>query len=118
VPLAVRVPSGENVDMASELPEPTSGRGERRVPNYEETGSLTIRIELTALFDEAYEGDEDGYVWLERWRRTVQPRVVRAVFDALRSDPAFDVIPVSRGRAPDENVEVDVRLRGAGRGPT
>lgn len=79
---------------------------------YREEGSLTIRIELSAEFAESYEGDEDGYAWLERWRRTVQPKAVRALFEALRSDPAsFDAVPVSRGRAPDENLDVEVTFR-------
>jgi hypothetical protein len=78
---------------------------------YREDGALTIRIELGAEFDESYEGDDDGYAWLETFRKDVQPKVVRAVFEALRSHPAFDAIPVSRGRSPDENVEVEVRFR-------
>lgn len=78
---------------------------------YREDGSLTIRVHLSAEFGDEYEGDDDGYAWLERFRREVQPRLVRAVFEALRSDPSFEAIPVSRGRAPDENVEVEVRLR-------
>lgn len=78
---------------------------------YREDGALTIRIELGAEFDDAYEGDDDGYAWLERFRRDVQPRVVRALFEALRSDPDFDAIPVSRGRSPDDNVEVEVRYK-------
>jgi hypothetical protein len=78
---------------------------------HREEGTLTIRIELSAEFDEDYEGDDDGLVWLERWRASVQPRVVRALFEALRSEPRFDAIPVTRGRAPDENVDVEVRFR-------
>lgn len=79
--------------------------------NYREQGTLTIRIDLSAEFDDAYEGDEDGYAWLERWRSQVQPKLVRAVFDALRSDPRFVSLPVSRGRNPEENVEIDVSFR-------
>jgi hypothetical protein len=78
---------------------------------YREEGELTIRIGLLAAFGDAYEGDDDGYAWLDRFRREVQPRLVRAVFEELRKDPSFDVIPVTRGRAPDENVEIEVRLR-------
>jgi hypothetical protein len=81
------------------------------MPVHREEGLFTIRIELSAEFEGSYEGDDDGYAWLTRWRTTVQPRVVRAVFEALRSQPGFDVVPVSRGRAPDENVDVEVRLR-------
>ncbi len=77
---------------------------------YREEGTLVIRIDLSAEFGESYEGDEDGYAWLAKWRATVQPRVVRAVFEALRSEPGYDAIPVSRGRAPDENVDVEVHV--------
>jgi hypothetical protein len=78
---------------------------------HREEGALTIRIELAAEFGEDYEGDDDGNAWLERWRADVQPRVVRALFDALRSDPRYHAIPVSRGRAPDENIEIEVRFK-------
>lgn len=81
------------------------------MPVHREEGELTIRLELSAEFDESYEGDDDGYAWLERFRGEVQPKVVRAVFEALRGHRAFDAIPVSRGRAPDENVDVEVRFR-------
>jgi hypothetical protein len=80
-------------------------------PPHVEEASLTIRIELRAEFAPDYEGEDDGRAWLERWRANVQPRVVRAVFDALRADPSFDVIPASRGKSPDENVDIDVRFR-------
>jgi hypothetical protein len=78
---------------------------------HREEGRFTIRIELSAEFAEDYEGDDDGNAWLERWKDTVRPKVVRAVFDALRSDPSFEAIPTSRGASPDENVEIAVRLR-------
>ena len=78
---------------------------------HHEEGALTIRIELSAEFGETYEGDDDGYAWLERFRGDVQPKLVRALFEALRSDKRFDVIPVSRGRSPDENVDIEVRFR-------
>jgi hypothetical protein len=78
---------------------------------HREEGALTIRVELSAEFGEDYEGDDDGNVWLERFRREVQPSVVRALFDALRADRMFDVIPVSRGRYPDENEDVVLWFR-------
>ncbi len=81
------------------------------MPVHREEGSLTICLELSAEFGDDYEGDDDGLAWLERWRKTVQPRVVRALFEALRSEPGYDAIPVTRGRAPDENVDVEVRFR-------
>jgi hypothetical protein len=88
-----------------------------RAALYEENGVFNIRIELSAKFEDDYEGDDDGYVWLEKWRAAVQPRLVRAVFEALRSDASFDAIPVSRGRAPDENLDVEVRFEASRRRP-
>jgi len=82
--------------------------GER--PFHREEGRFTIRIELAADFDEDYEGDDDGYAWLERFRDVIRPRLARAVFDALRSDPDFTAVPTSRGASPDEHLEIDVRF--------
>ena len=78
---------------------------------HREEGRFIVRVELSAEFDEDYEGDEDGYVWLDRWRARVQGRLVRAVFDELRSEPGFDAVPASRGKSPDEEIEIHVRLR-------
>jgi hypothetical protein len=78
---------------------------------HREDATLTIRIDLSAEFADDYEGDDDGLAWLEQFRREVQPNVVRAVFEALRQSRRFDVIPVSRGRAPDENVDIEARFR-------
>jgi len=79
---------------------------------HREEGSFTIRIELSAEFDDAYEGDDDGLAWLHRWTATTRERAVRAVFDALRSDRAFDVVPSSRGASPDAEAHISLRFRG------
>lgn len=81
------------------------------MPVHREEGHFTIRIELSAHFDEDYEGDDDGNAWLRRWQEEVRPRLARAVVDVLREGGRFDAIPVSRGAAPDENFELAVRLR-------
>jgi hypothetical protein len=84
---------------------------------HREVATFTVRIELSAEFDEDYEGDDDGNVWLERWRARVQPRLARAVFDQLRSEPGFTAVPVSRGKSPDDELEIAVRfLPGAAQG--
>jgi hypothetical protein len=82
--------------------------------DHREEARFTIRLELSAEFDEAYEGDDDGYAWLEAWRARVRPRVVAAVFEALRTGGAFDAIPTSRGASPDDELAIDVRLRRPG----
>jgi hypothetical protein len=84
---------------------------------HREEGRFIVRVELSAEFDEDYEGDDDGYAWLNRWRARVQARVVRAVFDELRSEPGFDAVPASRGKSPDEEIEIHVRLRPAFKAP-
>lgn len=69
-----------------------------------------VRIGLSAEFGDDYEGDDDGFAWLEKWRAQVRRRLVRAVFEQLRADPAFDAIPISRGRDPEEEIEIAVRF--------
>jgi hypothetical protein len=78
---------------------------------HREDGRFVVRIELSAEFDEDYEGDEDGYGWLTRWRDRVRPRLARAVFDVLRAEPGFEAVPASRGQSPDEELEISVRFR-------
>jgi hypothetical protein len=86
------------------------------MPVHREEGRFTIRVELSAEFDESYEGDDDGYAWLTRFREQVQPRLAKAVFDVLRGGDGLPgglslrAIPVTRGTSPDENLEIDVRL--------
>lgn len=77
---------------------------------HREHGQFIVRIELSAEFGAEYDGDDDGNAWLERWRAQVQPRVVRAVFEQLRSEPGFSAIPASRGKNPDDEVEIAVRF--------
>ncbi len=81
---------------------------------HREEGRFVVRIELSAEFAEDYEGDDDGNAWLEAWRARVQPRVVRAVFAELRSEPGFSAIPVTRGKNPEDELEIAVTFaRGA-----
>ncbi len=80
---------------------------------HREEGTFVVRIELSAEFGEDYEGDDDGNAWLEAWRARVQPRILRAVFGELRAEPGYRAIPVSRGRNPEEEVEISVRFERA-----
>jgi hypothetical protein len=77
---------------------------------HREEGRFVVRIELSAEFGEDYEGDADGYAWLEAWRARVQPRVARAVFAELRAEPGFTAVPASRGQSPDAELEIAVRF--------
>jgi hypothetical protein len=82
---------------------------------HHEEGGFVIRIDLSADFDADYEGDDDGYAWLEAWRLRVRPRLVRAVIEELRADAGFVAIPVSRGKSPDDELEVSVRFQSGDR---
>ena len=75
---------------------------------HREEGRFVVRIELSAEFGEDYEGDDDGNAWLQAFRERVQPRLVRAVFNELRAEPGFSAVPVSRGRDPQEELEIAV----------
>jgi hypothetical protein len=83
---------------------------------HREEGRFVVRIELSAEFGPDYEGDEDGYAWLEAWRARVRPRIVQAVFEQLRAERGFLVVPLSRGKSPEEEIEIEVRLRPGSRG--
>ena len=77
---------------------------------HREEGRFVVRIELSAEFGEDYEGDDDGYAWLQAWHDRVQPRLARAVFDQLRAEPGFTALPASRGKSPEEELEIAVRF--------
>lgn len=78
---------------------------------HREEGDFSIRIELSAEFEEDYVGDADGYAWLESWRARVRPRIARAVMRELRAEPGFSAVPTSRGKSPDDELVIAVRLR-------
>jgi hypothetical protein len=77
---------------------------------YRENKTFTLRIELEASFPDEYEGDDDGGEWLRRWSREVRPGVVRAVLEALAAGgPRYQIVPRSRGKSADDEVEIGVR---------
>jgi hypothetical protein len=78
---------------------------------HREDGRFVVRIELSAEFGEDYEGDDDGFGWLERWRARVQPRIARAIFAELRTEAGFEAVPASRGKSPDDEIEIAVHFK-------
>lgn len=80
------------------------------MPVHREEASFTVRIELSAEFGDDYEGEEDGNAWLERWRARVGPRLVKAIFEQLRAEPGFTAVPSSRGKNPEDELEIAVRF--------
>jgi hypothetical protein len=83
---------------------------------HREEGRFVVRVELSAEFGEDYEGDEDGYAWLRAWRARVLPRLARVVFDELRAAPGYSAVPASRGKDPEDELEITVRYEPRDRG--
>jgi hypothetical protein len=81
------------------------------VQPYRETKTFVIRIELEAEFADDYAGDDDGGEWLRRWMSETRPEVVAAVMRALAADRRFRITPQSRGKHPEDEVEIGVSLR-------
>jgi hypothetical protein len=80
------------------------------MPHREER-SYSIDVNLVAEFDDAYEGDEDGFVWYERFEALLKPKLVAAVSEALRSDQRFSVIAAPRGKDPERTLELELRFK-------
>jgi hypothetical protein len=76
--------------------------------DHREERELSIQLHLSASFSDDYEGDEDGFVWHERWSKEIEPRLLAAIFDVLRSHPRFRAVPAPRGRDPETGVDIDV----------
>ncbi len=78
---------------------------------HREERDFVISVHLSAVFDEDYEGDEDGYAWHQRFEAGVRPALVAAVFDVLRAQPDARVVAAPRGRHPSDAVDIDVEFR-------
>lgn len=80
------------------------------MPHREER-SYAIDIHLVAEFDDAYEGDEDGFAWVERFESSLKPRLTAAVQSALASDPRFQLLAAPRGKDPERALELELRFK-------
>jgi hypothetical protein len=78
---------------------------------HREERSFSIDVNLVAEFDDAYEGDEDGYAWVQRFEAGLKPRLVAAVTEALRSDPRFTLLAAPRGKDPERALELELRFK-------
>ncbi|MEP7049663.1 MAG: hypothetical protein ABJB12_04890 [Pseudomonadota bacterium] len=77
---------------------------------HREEKTFTITLNLSAEFADDYSGDEDGFVWHERFLNGVRPALVAALFEALRAQPRFHAVAAPRGRAPASALDLDVRF--------
>lgn len=75
---------------------------------HREERPFSIELTVSAEFPDDYEGDDDGYSWFEAFE-LLKPRLIAALFDAVRSDPNWRVISAPRGRDPDRAVEFELQ---------
>ncbi len=75
---------------------------------HREQKTFTITLHLSADFQDDYTGDEDGFVWHERFQQAVRPALIAAVHDALRTQPRFRAVAAPRGRDPESALDLDV----------
>ena len=79
--------------------------------SHREERSFSIELNLVAEFDDAYEGDDDGYAWYARFEAQVLPQLTRAVTDALKRDPNFALRAAPRGKDPERTLELELRFK-------
>jgi len=75
---------------------------------YREERELVIRLHLGAEFDEAYEGDADGYEWYGEFDRQVRPALLRELLRVLTASGAYRITPINRGLDAHEELELSV----------
>ena len=80
------------------------------MPHREER-SFSIEVSLVAEFDDAYEGEEDGFAWFEHFEAGLKPRLTAAVTEALRLDPRFQLLSAPRGKDPERTLELELRFK-------
>jgi len=78
---------------------------------HREERTFAITLHLSADFPDDYSGDDDGFAWHERFQQTLRPKLVAAVFDALRADSRFNAVAAPRGRDPESALDLDVTFR-------
>ena len=79
---------------------------------YREQRELVIRLHLSAEFDDAYEGDDDGYEWYRAFDEQIRPELVRALLQVLTSRPGYRITPINRGLDSHEELELAVERIG------
>lgn len=75
---------------------------------HREEREFSIVLHVAAEFEDDYAGDEDGFAWHEAFERGLKPRLLAAVFDALRSQPGWRAVSAPRGRDPERAIEIDL----------
>ena len=75
---------------------------------HREEKTFSITLHLSAAFADDYAGDEDGFVWHERFQHAVRPALVAAVHEALRAQPRFHAAAPRAHADPESALDLDV----------
>jgi hypothetical protein len=73
-----------------------------------EERDFTLRLDLRCTFEDGYEGELDGFVWLREFQDRILPRVVDAAVRAIRAHPGWAVRTGNRGRAIEDELSLVV----------
>ena len=79
--------------------------------HYVEEREFTLRFELRCEFPEGYDGDADGFEWLEEFP-AIAAELVQSAAAVIRRHPGWGVRPANRGRPADEEVTLVVTREG------
>jgi hypothetical protein len=70
---------------------------------YVEEREFLLRLEVRCPFPPDYDGDQDGYAWVESFR-PIAAQIVQAAAAAVKAHPGWRVRFANRGRSTDEEV--------------
>jgi len=77
-----------------------------RAGMYQEEKTFVLRFSLEASFPDDYDGDGDHMTWLHEWETDIKPVMLKHVFEALRTHPAWTSHVRNRGRASTDEIEI------------
>lgn len=75
--------------------------------DYVEEREFVLRLEIRCTFADDYDGEEDGYAWVESFR-PLAAEIVHAAAAVVRARPGWRVRTGNRGRPVDEEVTLVV----------
>ncbi len=70
---------------------------------YVEEKEFVLRLDLRCAFPDDYEGEADGYVWMNDFR-PIANEIVAAAAAAFRRQPGWTLRSANRGRPQDDEV--------------
>lgn len=76
---------------------------------YREEREFVLRFSLEAGFADDYDGELDGFSWLQEWEQSIKPAVLRAAQQIILQHPGWSCRVRNRGAAPEREIELVVQ---------